>query len=292
MCMVVKLLETREKIIENLLRVANTKLPEDIGWALEAAAGWESNSVAATQLAAIMENVRKAEHLGKPMCQDTGIPIFYVRGKIDGDIARDISQAVSNSTSAIPMRPNTVDPILRTNYGNNLGEGMPCIHYIPTNDDFTEIAVLLKGAGSENMTKLKMLNPSDGITGVKKFIIDSVIEAGGRPCPPDIVGVGIGGTADECTAMAKRALLEPLDMEDPDPEIQVLEEELFVKINQSGLGPMGLGGNTTVLGVKIRKSACHTASLPVAVNIGCWATRRAVARITDTDVVYSQGVRL
>ncbi len=292
MRMVVKLPETREKIIENLLRVANTKLPEDIGWALEAAAGWESNSVAATQLAAIMENVRKAEHLGKPMCQDTGIPIFYVRGKIDGSIARDISRAVSNSTSEIPMRPNTVDPILRTNYGNNLGEGMPCIHYIPTDDDFTEIAVLLKGAGSENMTKLKMLNPSDGMTGVKKFIIDSVIEAGGRPCPPGIVGVGIGSTADECTAMAKRALLEPLDMEDPDPEIQALEEELFVKINQSGLGPMGLGGNTTVLGVKVRKSACHTASLPVAVNIGCWATRRAVARITDTDVVYSQGVRL
>lgn len=183
MRMVVKLPETREKIIENLLRVANTKLPEDIGWALEAAAGWESNSVAVTQLAAIMENVRKAEHLGKPMCQDTGIPIFYVRGKIDGSIARDISRAVSNSTSEIPMRPNTVDPILRTNYGNNLGEGMPCIHYIPTDDDFTEIAVLLKGAGSENMTKLKMLNPSDGMAGVKKFIIDSVIEAGGRPCP-------------------------------------------------------------------------------------------------------------
>ncbi len=249
--MVVKLPETREKIIENLLRVANTKLPEDIGWALEAAAGWEANPVAATQLAAIMENVRKAEHLGKPMCQDTGIPIFYVRGKIDGTIARDIAEAVANSTSAIPMRPNTVDPI-----------------------------------------KLKMLNPSDGMDGVKRFIIDSVIEAGGRPCPPGIVGVGIGGTADECTAMAKRALLEPLDMEDPDPEIQALEEELFVKINQSGLGPMGLGGSTTVLGVKVRKSACHTASLPVAVNIGCWATRRACARITDTDVVYSQGVRL
>ena len=290
--MVVKLPETREKIIENLLRVANTKLPEDIGWALEAAAGWESNPAAATQLAAIMENVRKAEHMGKPMCQDTGIPIFYVRGKIDGAIARDIAEAVANSTSAIPMRPNTVDPIIRTNYGNNLGEGMPCIHYIPTEDDFTEISVLLKGAGSENMTKLKMLNPSDGMEGVKRFIIDSIIEAGGRPCPPGIVGVGIGGTADECTAMAKCALLEPLDMEDPDPEIQALEEELFVKINQSGLGPMGLGGNTTVLGVKIRKSACHTASLPVAVNIGCWATRRACARITDTDVVYSQGVRL
>jgi fumarate hydratase subunit alpha len=137
-----------------------------------------------------------------------------------------------------------------------------------------------------------MLNPSYGMKGVKRFIIESVIDAGGRPCPPGIVGVGIGGTADECVAMAKRALLEPLDEEDPDPEIQALEEELFVKINQSGLGPMGLGGDTTVLGVKVRKSACHTASLPVAVNIGCWATRRASVRITESDVVYSQGARI
>ena len=290
--MVVKLPEPTEKVVENILRLANTKLPEDIGWALEAAAGWESNRTAQSQIGAILENVRKAEHMYKPMCQDTGIPIFYVRGRFDSSIAKDIAQAVENCTKAIPMRPNTVDPIIRINNGNNLGPGMPAIHYIPTDDDFTEISVLLKGAGSENMTRLKMLNPSDGMEGVKKFIIDSVIDAGGRPCPPGIVGVGIGGTADECVAMAKRALLEPLDMEDPDPEIQALEEELFVKINSSGLGPMGLGGDTTVLGVKVRKAFCHTASLPVAVNIGCWATRRAVARITDSDVVYSQGVRL
>lgn len=290
--MVVKLPEPTEKIIENLLRLANTKLPEDIGWALEAAAGWESNPTAQSQIGAILENVRKAEHMSKPMCQDTGIPIFYVRGKFDSSIAKDIAQAVENSTKNVPMRPNAVDPIIRTNSGNNLGPGMPCVHYIPTDDDFTEISVLLKGAGSENMTQLKMLNPSDGMAGVKKFIIDAVINAGGRPCPPGIVGVGIGGTADECVAMAKRALLEPLDMEDPDPEIQALEEELFVKLNSSGLGPMGLGGDTTVLGVKIRKAHCHTASLPVAVNIGCWATRRAVARITDSNVEYSQGVRL
>ena len=290
--MVVKLPEPTEKVVENILRLANTKLPEDIGWALEAAAGWETNPTAQSQIGAILENVRKAEHMYKPMCQDTGIPIFYVRGKFDSSIAKDIAQAVENCTKAIPMRPNTVDPIIRINNGNNLGPGMPAVHYIPTDDDFTEISVMLKGAGSENMTRLKMLNPSDGIEGVKKFIIDSVIDAGGRPCPPGIVGVGIGGTADECVAMAKRALMEPLDMEDPDPEIQALEEELFVKINSSGLGPMGLGGDTTVLGVKIRKAFCHTASLPVAVNIGCWAPRRAVARITDNDVIYSQGVRL
>lgn len=290
--MVVKLPETTEKVVENLLRLANTKIPEDIGWALEAAAEWETDPTARSQLGAILDNIRKAEHLGKPMCQDTGIPVFYVRGRIPPSIASDISQALENCTKNIPMRPNAVDPFTRKNSGNNLGPGMPCIHYIPEDVDYTEISLMLKGAGSENMTKLKMLNPADGIAGVRKFVIDSVLDAGGRPCPPGIVGVGVGGTADECVAMAKKALMEPLDHEDPDPFIRDLEEDLFVKLNSSGLGPMGLGGNTTVLGVKVRKASCHTASLPVAVNIGCWATRRACARITDSDIQYSQGAVL
>ena len=169
---------------------------------------------------------------------------------------------------------------------------MPIIHYIPTEDDFTEITVLPKGAGSENMTRLAMLNPADGIEGVKRFVVDAVLDAGGRPCPPSIVGIGIGGTSDRCVEMAKEALLTPLDEENPDPVLRKMEEDLFVSLNSSGLGPMGLGGATTVLGVKIRKCSCHTASLPVAVNIGCWATRRASARITDQGVEYSQGVRL
>ena len=263
-----------------------------MGWALEAAAGWETNEVAYTQLGAIMENVKKAEHLGLPMCQDTGIPVFYVRGRFDSSIAKEISNGVARATKLIPLRPNTVDPITRENHGDNLGEGMPIIHYIPTEDDFTEITVLPKGAGSENMTRLAMLNPADGIEGVKRFVVDAVLDAGGRPCPPSIVGIGIGGTSDRCVEMAKEALLTPLDEENPDPVLRKMEEDLFVSLNSSGLGPMGLGGATTVLGVKIRKCSCHTASLPVAVNIGCWATRRASARITDQGVEYSQGVRL
>jgi fumarate hydratase subunit alpha len=136
-----------------------------------------------------------------------------------------------------------------------------------------------------------MLNPADGIEGVKKFVIDSVLDAGGRPCPPTIVGVGIGGTSDVCVSMAKEALLIPIDEENPDPVLRQLEEDIFVALNGSGLGPMGLGGSTTSLGVRIKKCACHTASLPVAVNIGCWATRRASAKITDNGVEYSQGVK-
>ena len=289
---VIKLSEPVEDVVVNLLRLANTKLPADVGWALEAAAGWETNEVAYTQLGAIMENVKKAEHLGLPMCQDTGIPVFYVRGRFDSSIAGDISRGVARATREIPLRPNTVDPLTRENHGDNLGPGMPIIHYIPTDDDFTEIAVLPKGAGSENMTRLAMLNPADGIDGIRRFVMDSVLDAGGRPCPPSIVGIGIGGTSDRCVEMAKEALLTPLDEENPDPALRKLEEDLFVALNGSGLGPMGLGGATTVLGVKVRKCSCHTASLPVAVNIGCWATRRASARITDHGVDYSQGVTL
>lgn len=288
----IKLPEPVEDVVVNLLRLANTKLPMDVGWALEAAAGWETNEIAYTQLGAIMDNVKKAEHVGRPMCQDTGIPVFYVRGRFDSTIAGRIAEGVKRATANIPLRPNTVDPLTRENCGSNLGEGMPIIHYIPTDDDFTEIAVLPKGAGSENMTRLAMLNPADGVDGVMRFIRDSVLDAGGRPCPPSIVGVGIGGTSDVCVSMAKEALLTPLDDENPDPVLRKMEEDLFVALNGSGLGPMGLGGSTTVLGVRIKKAACHTASLPVCVNIGCWATRRASARIRDDGVEYSQGVRL
>lgn len=272
----------------NLLRAANTKLPSDIGWALEAAAGWEQDNTAYYQLGAIMDNVRKSEFMSRPMCQDTGIPVFYVKGKFNSSIIDDISRGLARATKEVPLRPNTVDPISRKPYEDNLGEGMPIIHFIPTDDDFTEITVMPKGAGSENMTKLSMLKPSDGIEGVKKMVIDIVLDAGGLPCPPGIIGIGIGGTADQCVLMAKEALLTSVGEENPDPVLNKLEEEIFVKLNSSGLGPMGLGGSTTVLGVRAKKAACHTASLPVAVNIGCWALRRASARITGDKVTYSQ----
>jgi len=286
----IKLPESVDQIVVNLLKAANTKLPRDIGWALEAAAGWEADPLARTQLGAIMDNVKKAEFLGRPMCQDTGIPTFYVRGRFDASIRGEIMKGVKRATETAPLRPNTVDPLTRENSGDNLGKGMPSVHYFPTDDDFLEIAVLIKGAGSENMTRLAMLNPSDGVEGVKRFIIDSVLDAGGRPCPPGIIGIGIGGTAEECVSMAKEALMVTIDSDNGDPMLREIEEDLFVTLNGSGLGPMGLGGSTTALGVRIKTAYCHTASLPVAVSIGCWATRRAVVRITDTKVEYKQGV--
>ncbi|MDN5357209.1 MAG: fumarate hydratase subunit alpha [Candidatus Methanomethylophilaceae archaeon] len=285
----IKLPEPLEDVVFNLLKASNTKLPSDVGWALEAAAGWESDQTAYSQLGAIMDNVRKAEFLSRPMCQDTGIPVFYVKGRFDPSIIGEIERGLARATKEIPLRPNTVDPLTRENYGNNLGEGMPVVHFSPTGDDFIEITVMPKGAGSENMTRLVMLNPSDGVEGVKKAITDAVLEAGGRPCPPGIVGVGIGGTSEKCISMAKEALLIPVGGDNPDPVLREIEEDVFVKLNESGLGPMGLGGRTTVLGVRVKKAACHTASLPVAVSIGCWANRRATARITSEKVEYTQG---
>ncbi len=277
--------ETVEEVVVKLLRLSNTRLSHDIGWALEAAAGWETNEIAYSQLGCIMDNVKKAEFLGKPMCQDTGIPVFYVSGRFDSSVREEIANGVRRATKEVPLRPNAVDPLTREGTGDNLGEGMPIIHYLPTDDDFMQITVLPKGAGSENMTKLAMLNPSEGVEGVKRFIIDTVLNAGGRPCPPSIVGVGIGGMSDTCVEMAKEALLMPIDKRNPDPALDALEEELFMRLNESGLGPMGLGGNSTVLAVRIKKAYCHTASLPVAVNIGCWATRRATARIMPNGTV-------
>jgi len=270
-----------DEIIAGLLRLANTRLPDDVGWALEAAAAWEAGDIARSQLGGMMDNVKKAGFVGRPICQDTGIPVFYVSGRMLAGMEEGIREGVRKATSSVPLRPNTVHPITRQNSGDNLGKGMPVIHYKPTDAGHTDITVLVKGAGSENMTRLAMLDPADGLDGIKRFVMSSVLEAGGRPCPPTVVGVGIGGTSDRCTEMAKEALLIPLDRVNADDAERELEEELFKILNSSGLGPMGLGGDSTVLGVRVMTEYCHTASLPVAVNLNCWAARKATVRITE-----------
>jgi len=281
-------LELVEKVTVNLLRMAVTLLPRDVVSTLEAALEVETNDIARTQLEAILENIRVAKETGVPMCQDTGVPLFFVRGHHEDGIDQAIRNGVERATVEIPLRPNAVHPITRCNPGTNVGEGIPFIRWNPTMDEMIEISVLPKGAGSENMSRMAMLNPVDGIAGIKEFILDSVIRAGGKPCPPTIVGVGIGGTSDIAPLLAKEALLRPLDVENPDPELASLEGELMEALNRTGIGPMGLGGRTTVLGVRIRTAHCHTASLPVAVNLQCWAARRASARIyPDGMVVYS-----
>lgn len=278
-----------EETVVRLLRDSECRLPPDVHAALRHALKIETEEMARSQLMAILSNVDRAAERSVPMCQDTGLPVFFVRGRSDHRVIAAIQKGVARATEEIPLRPNTVDPVSRENDGSNLGELMPPVHLEPLEEDHLDIAVLPKGAGSENWSALRMLNPSEGLEGVRRFVIDCVVSAGSRPCPPTVVGVGIGGTADMACVLAKKALLRKLGSRSSDDELAVLESRLDEQLGSLGLGPMGLGGRTTCLGVLVEKAHCHTASLPVAVSLNCWAARRAFARIyPDGRVRFSQ----
>ncbi|UCD93028.1 MAG: fumarate hydratase [Methanobacteriota archaeon] len=273
-----------------LLRQAVTRLPADVKKALEDAYNREEDEVPRSQLKAILDNVALAEENSLPMCQDTGVPIFFVNvGNVEtGNIQEAIVEGVLEGTEVIPLRPNAVHPITRKNPGNNVGERMPYVNYRFTDNDYLEIGVMPKGAGSENVSGLAMLTSAAGIKGIKQFVLDVLLKAGSKPCPPTILGVGIGGSADISMKLGKESLLRPLDQRHPEADIAELEEMLYTSLNEMGIGPMGLGGKTTILGVNIEYAACHTASLPVAVNVQCWAARRAACRIyPDGRVEYT-----
>lgn len=280
--------ETIQSTVVELLKRAVTKLPPDIEEALNNAYKKETSEVAKMQFKAILDNINLAGETLTPMCQDTGIHIFYVTlGNVKtGDIEKAIRNGVKEATEKVPLRPNAVHPLTRKNPGTNLGEKMPYINYYVSDADYIEIHVMPKGAGSENMSKLAMLNPAQGINGIKEFALDTLLNAGSKPCPPVILGIGIGGSADISMKLAKKALLRPVTSRHPDAEMAALEDELLQALNETGIGPMGLGGNTTVLGVNIEYAYCHTASHPVAINIQCWAARRASARMYEDTVEY------
>jgi fumarate hydratase subunit alpha len=286
---------SKERIAETvseLLKRAVIMLPEDVESALEKAHKKESFGVAKTQLAAILDNAKYARNKDLPICQDTGIPVIYVgigsKAVVDtGIIEEAIIEGVRAATKGIPLRSNAVHPLTRKNSGDNTGRGVPVIEIeFLKGKDYIEITVLPKGAGSENMSRICMLKPSEGIAGIKKFILESVAAAGGNPCPPTIVGVGIGGTADRAVKLSKKALLRKISSRNNDEEMAQLEKELLVDINRLGIGPIGLGGDTSALAVHIEYAYCHTASLPVAVNLQCWANRRASARIRENRTKY------
>jgi fumarate hydratase subunit alpha len=277
-----------EEATVRLLRMAATTLPADVLAALERARRTETDAVAKVQLDTILKNVELGEARLLPMCQDTGLPLFYISGSCDGGIIPAIRKGVERGTRTIPLRPNVVDPITRQNGGNNLGDMMPLIHFEPSSHEHLDITLMMKGAGSENMSSLRMLNPTQGVNGIKEFILETVVAAGGRPCPPVIVGVGIGGTADLACHLAKKALLRPLDRHSENESLCQIENEMTDALNRTGIGPMGLGGLNTVLGVAIESASCHTASLPVAISLQCWAARRASVRIfADGRSVFS-----
>jgi fumarate hydratase subunit alpha len=254
---------------------AEVFLPSDVKAAIEAAYEAETDSVARGELANIRANIREAERLDIPLCQDTGIVVIYLTvphglSIHESQLKDAVYDGLRRATHSVPLRPNAVDPITRKNSGDNIGEAIPPIH-MREGPELT-ITVLPKGAGSENVSRIGMLLPSQPEE-IPSFIAETVLLAGGRPCPPIVVGVGIGGTFDLAAALAKEALLLPIDSMNP------FETEICDAINELGIGPMGLGGKTTALAVKVKKAHCHTASLPVAVNIQCWACRRATRSV-------------
>lgn len=283
--------ELVEAVALRLLQLAISKLPDDVTEALQRAYCMEANEVGRTQLKAILDNVYLAARESAPLCQDTGMLVFYVKAgsQVDGLDKVDVAlrKATIKATRMIPLRPNAVDPFTQQNTGDNTGRFIPYIHWEIVSGDIFEITVLPKGGGSENASALGMLSPGQGLVGVKKFVIDTVIKAGAKPCPPTVLSVAVGGGADIAMNLAKKNLLRPLNHRNPNPELAQLEQELLEAANSTGIGPMGLGGNITVLDVKVDFAHRHPASFPVAVAIQCWAARRASARIyADGTVEY------
>ncbi|MFW9932274.1 MAG: fumarate hydratase [Candidatus Thorarchaeota archaeon] len=273
-----------------LLKMAATKLPKDVEEAIRTAHANEDNETAKTQLAAILTNLEIADE-GIPMCQDTGIMIFYIKvGEkfpFIGEIKDALERGTRKATAEVPLRPNAVNPIVGGNSGDNTGKKIPWINWEIVSGNSLEITAFPKGGGSENVSIVGMLKPGVGLAGVKKLVVDNAMKYMGQACSPNIIGVGIGGGADIAIKIAKQQLQRPLNDSHPEPEVAQIEKELFEAINSTEIGPMGLGGKTTVLGVKVDYAMRHPASLPVGVAVQCWAARRSTAIITkDLEVTY------
>lgn len=272
--------EINVKLIENKVKElaieANYYLPKDIKNRIRDFKENEDYPIAKDILEKIEENYSIAEKDYKPLCQDTGMAclfleigqdVHFVGGLLEDSINNGVRRAYKDGY----LRKSVVtDPIERINSNDNTPA---IINYKIVSGDKVKIIFSPKGFGSENMSALKMLKPSDGIEGVKQFIIDSVINAGGNPCPPIVVGVGIGGTFDRVAYLAKKALIRDIDKRNENTFYKNLEEELLERINELGIGPQGFGGKTTALAVNVEVFATHIAGLPVAVNINCHSTR-------------------
>ena len=250
-------------------------LNDDIREKIKEAKQQEESPFAKSILDQLLENARIAKEDRVPLCQDTGMAVVFLRLGQDvhitgGSLYAAIDEGVRRGYSQGYLRKSVLDPLTRENTGDN---SPAVIHTEIVDGDRLEITLAPKGFGSENMSKLAMLKPSDGIEGIKAFVLDTVIEAGANPCPPIIVGIGIGGTMDKAAYIAKRSLLRRLGEKNPDPQLAQLELDLLDLVNSTGIGPQGLGGKTTALAVHIEAFPTHIAGLPVAINIQCHCAR-------------------
>ncbi len=283
-----------EKVVEDtaveLLRIAATELPVEYVEEMDLLMGETEGSVGRSQMANILENVRIARGESRPMCQDTGIVAFMVKVG-DGFPLRSrlkevLVEATRRATVEVPLRPNAVD-MFKGNTGDNVGLNgyVPLIYIDLVPGDELELVAMPKGGGSSNVAAHRMLKPGLGLRGVKQFVVEAVAQAGSLGCPPYFVGVGVGGGEDACMKLAKNALLRPFKVRSSDPRVAEIEEELLVKLNELGIGAMGLGEGPSVLDVHVEMAARHPASLPVGVVISCWALRHAKATITAAGEV-------
>ncbi len=274
-----------EETAKELYIRALCDLPPDVRDALSKAYEKETQPGAKKIFQAMFETIRIADEQKTLICQDTGLPIYMV--KIGAsfpwngfEIKEKLSNGAKRATLEFPFRGSSTHPVTRENPQTSVGKGLPVIYFDYTNDtDCLDILMLPKGSGSENMSTMKMYYPAHGIEAVKKFIIDAVFESGANPCPPGIIGVGMGGTSDLVMRLAKEAIARPVGKRNQDPEIAKMEVELKNAINAMGRGPMGLGGDISTLAVHIETAYTHITQNPVAVNTQCWPARRARAWI-------------
>jgi fumarate hydratase subunit alpha/L(+)-tartrate dehydratase alpha subunit len=267
-------------------------LPDDVKQGIDRLKSTETDARAQVVLGTMVTNIAVAEREDNLLCQDTGLPIYNVwigRGvTVDGVRLKEaIRKGCERATTEYPLRSSVVHPITRKNNHTSSGIEMPAIHIdFMDKADTIEIEMIPKGSGSENNSFLKMAIPAEGILGVKAFVIESVVNAGGKTCPPTIVGVGVGGTSDQCVALAKRAATRALGTRCSDEEGAKLEVELSTAVNQLGIGPQGLGGDGTAFAVHVELAATHITMNPVAVNMQCHSARRARVSITPQGVAY------
>jgi fumarate hydratase subunit alpha/L(+)-tartrate dehydratase alpha subunit len=286
--------ELLEETAREAYVMALKDIPPDVRIALRDAIERESDERARTVMRTMLEAVELGDR-GMMVCQDTGIPIYWVgigtASYVDGArVSRAIESAVRRATADTPFRSSIVHPVSRENRQDSTGEGIPVIKFSFLPDaSHLEMLMMPKGSGSENWSFLKMLVPADGEAGIRRFILESVVEAGGKACPPLVIGVGVGGTSDQCLALAKEATARPVGRRHPDPRVAEFELRMLEDVNRLGIGPQGLGGDTTALDVHVERAWTHNSMNPVAVNMQCWRGERRRARIAYADLNVEWG---
>ncbi len=279
---------------EELIRRASTRLSDDMVNKLTSAAEAEGDTAAGATLRQMLENAEQARENSTPICQDTGTPIFYIDYGPDyrqRAISEAVKGAAGSSTGKYYLRPNAVDPVTGKNSGDNQGDGFPYIHFHEKDEPGLRVRLMLKGGGSENVSEQYRLpdgrlHAGRDLEGVRRCVVDAVFTAQGKGCAPGTVGVGIGGDRASSYMEAKEQLFRALGDTNPDPALAELEERLYAECNELGVGPMGFGGKTTILGIKIGKRHRVPASYFVSVAYMCWAYRRAAMTIKGEEVSY------